>query len=289
MQIVIDGLAAGSILSLLALAFGLVYSTSRLFHLGLCAVYVISPLVTRACMAHQWNNFSAAVAGLLTGIILSWLSYLLNHRPLQNRSASAQAHFVAALGGYLCLLQAAVLIFGNESRMLRTELGATFSLAGYTLTGGQMAAMAISAMLIAAVFFVMQRTRLGVRLRAIAENSAESELHGIPVHRLEALAFAIAGFLCAASALLIAYETGIDPNSGFIACLPAIAALIVGGRNTLLGPVVGGLLVGFMRTASSWWFSASWQEAITFAMLAVFLLIRPAGLIPATREETNGR
>jgi branched-chain amino acid transport system permease protein len=280
-QILLDGLISGIALAALSLAFGLVFLSTRVFHLGLCAIYVISPLVTWECIHRGLSWPVAAALGLALGPLLSTACYFGNHRPLEKKGATSEAHFVAALGGYLCMIQMAVMIFGNESRMLRTNLGSARRLGQLTLTDGQLLAAVVSTVTVVAVLLWISQTRRGLLLRAIAQNPSQCLLLGIPVHRVEATAFAASGAICALCSLLSAYETGVDANTGFIAGLPAIAALLIGGRSTLKGPILGGIFIGLVRTASAWWFSAGWQDAVTFTVMALFLLLRPDGLVRA--------
>jgi branched-chain amino acid transport system permease protein len=93
------------------------------------------------------------------------------------------------------------------------------------------------------------------------------------------LAFGVSGFLAAIAALLTAYDVGFDPHGGLIALLLAVVAVIVGGQQSFVGPVVGGILLGVARSEVVWFLSARWQDAVAFGLLALFLFVRPHGLI----------
>jgi branched-chain amino acid transport system permease protein len=122
-------------------------------------------------------------------------------------------------------------------------------------------------------------TNLGLQLRALADNPAQLSLHGYNTRRLRLLGFAIAGLLASVSAMLVAYDIGFDAHGGLTTLLLAIVALIVGGRGTWLGPALGGIAIGIVRAEVVWFLSAKWQDALTFALLAMFLFIRPQGLL----------
>jgi len=92
------------------------------------------------------------------------------------------------------------------------------------------------------------------------------------------MAFGISGIFCSGSALLVSYDIGFDPHGGLIALLLAVVAVIIGGRQSFMGPVMGGILLGLVRSEVVWFLSARWQEAITFLLLALFLFVRPNGI-----------
>jgi branched-chain amino acid transport system permease protein len=98
----------------------------------------------------------------------------------------------------------------------------------------------------------------------------------VDAHRL--IAFAFAGVFASVSSLLTAYDIGFNPYSGLYSVLIAVVAVIIGGRESFAGPAIGGLLLGLVRAQVVWHLSARWQEAVTFGVLACFLLLRPNGL-----------
>jgi branched-chain amino acid transport system permease protein len=93
------------------------------------------------------------------------------------------------------------------------------------------------------------------------------------------LIFAISGLLCSLASLIIAIDEGFSPHEGLESILLAIVATMIGGKNTFLGPVIGALLIGIFRSSIVWYFSAIWQNTFTFLLLAIFLLLRPQGII----------
>jgi branched-chain amino acid transport system permease protein len=129
-------------------------------------------------------------------------------------------------------------------------------------------------------------SKLGLQMRALADNPVELALYGYNVRMLRIISFSMAGFLCGISSLLVAYDIGFDPQGGLATLLLAVVAMIVGGRNSFAGPVLGGIILGVTRSEVVWFLSARWQEAVTFLLLALFLFFRPNGLLsPKTRLE----
>jgi len=125
----------------------------------------------------------------------------------------------------------------------------------------------------------LMRSDLGLRLRALADNPVQFTLFGYNMNHHRLLAFGLAGFFAAASALVTAYDIGFDPYAGLHAVLLAVVAVIIGGQGSFVGPVLGALLLGVLRAQVVWYWSARWQEAVTFGLLALILLLRPHGLL----------
>jgi branched-chain amino acid transport system permease protein len=89
----------------------------------------------------------------------------------------------------------------------------------------------------------------------------------------------MSGLLCSAGAIVLSYDRGFSPYGGMTAILLAVVAMIVGGRQTFVGPVIGGLVLGVLREETAYLFAARWQELFTFLLLALFILVKPSGLI----------
>ena len=123
------------------------------------------------------------------------------------------------------------------------------------------------------------RTDTGLQFRALADNPTEIAMRGYNITRLRMIAFGLSGVITAIGALLVAREIGFHPHSGLDTLLLAVVAAIIGGQSSFIGPIIGGLLLGIVRAEVVWYMSAQWQDGITFVLLAVFLLLRPQGIV----------
>lgn len=280
MQVLLNGAVTGLTLAVLALAFMVVYLPCRVFYLALAGIYALAPYITLACLAHGWPAWLAVASAIVTGIGASLLCELMNHAPLEKKHASPGAHFVASLGIYLILVQVVALVWGNETQALRTGIDVVYRFgAGLMLTRAQILAAGASIALLAFFYCWLRFSTLGLRFRAMADNPIQLALFGYNIRRLRMLAFGMAGFLGAVSSLAVAYDVGFDPHGGLPVLLLAVVAMIIGGNTSFLAPVLGGLLLGLTRATIVWHLSASWQDAVTFLLLALFLLFRPQGIL----------
>lgn len=279
MQVLVNGLISGLGIALLGMAFQCVYLPTRVFFLGMAGVYAVTPYVAAAAADRGWPWAVSLALGVVAGAGTSLLFEFANHRWLAKRQAGEGARLIASLGEYIALAQVIALVWGNNPRTLRRGPDPTTEVGGLVVSQSQWAMMAVAAAGLAGVGLLLRTTGIGLRLRALADNPRQFALFGFDVAAHRAVAFGLGGGLAAAAALATAYDRGFDPFGGLHAMLLAVVAVIVGGRGSFLGPVVGGLLLGVLRAEVVWLASPRWQEATTFLLLGLLLLVRPQGLV----------
>jgi branched-chain amino acid transport system permease protein len=288
MQIILNGLINGLAIALLALGFQIVYLPTRVFFIGLAGLYALSPYLYMAMKQHGQSWPMCLGTTLSVVILLSVLMEKFNHAPLSHKRASEGAHLISSLGIYILVVQGIAMFWGNDVKALRDGVDATFNLGAIILSGSQ-AVMACVALIMLLIFItILNTTDMGLRLRALADNPAQFALYGFNVDNYRLIAFALAGVLASSSSLITSYDIGFAPNNGLHAVLLAVVSVIIGGRTSFIGPIFGGIIIGIIRAEVVWQFSAQWQEAVTFAFLAFFLLFRPQGLfgLKSRIEET---
>lgn len=278
MQVFFNGLALGAAIALTATAFQIVYLPTRIFFVGLAGVYSAAPFIAYAVLRCDGGWPVAILAATSGCVVVSLLSEWANHARLARRNASDGAHLIASLGMYIIIVQIVAMVWGNDTKVLRAGLLSTTDIGSLVVTGAQWRTLSAAAVLIGGFAFFLMRSDLGVRLRALAENPVQFALFGYDVERHRLLAFAISGFLAATSSLLVSYDVGFEPHVGLDALLLAIVAVIIGGRDSFLGPAFAGILLGVVRAEVAWFLTARWQDAATFALLVLFLFLRPQGI-----------
>jgi branched-chain amino acid transport system permease protein len=279
MQIFANGLIQGLVIALLAIGFNTVFLPTKVFFVAQAGLYALSPFLALQLLRWDFPWPLAFTAPIFLCALLSGLMERFNHRPLQRRDASAGTHLIASLGLYIVLIQIVAMIWGNETQVLRQGIDQVFRPGDIVLTRAQVIAAAVSATLMTGYIFWLRRTNLGLQFRALADNPIQLALFGYNTDRLRMYAFMVAGGLTACASMVTAYDIGFDPHGGLHAVLLAVVAVIIGGRGTFVAPILGGILIGLLRAQVVWHWSARWQEAATFGLLAFFLLFRPHGLL----------
>jgi branched-chain amino acid transport system permease protein len=279
-QFIANGLCKGSVYALVALGFGLIYTTSGVFHLAHGAVYTFAAYALYSFLillkipigaAIILTIFSAGIFGVAIEIFV--------YRPLAQKKASSAVLMISSLGVYIIAINLLAMLLGNETHLLRSGVEATISFGNVILTRLQIIQLLVSALTIVVYWLFLRFSPIGRICRAVADDPVLSLTLGIKVHSTRIVVFAIGSFLAAIGAVLIALDVGIDPNIGFPIVLVAAVACIIGGLHRFIAPAIGGISIGLIQNLVVWQTSAKWESAVTFALLISFLLFRPQGLL----------
>jgi branched-chain amino acid transport system permease protein len=170
------------------------------------------------------------------------------------------------------------LVFGDGTRTLRPGVVQSAIVIGSLhITLLQVAIVVVSTLLYVVTSTILFLTRIGCLVRAVADDHYLATVVGVPTDRVLLLVMVGASALASGAAILVAYDTDLTPMMGFEAVFIGITATVVGGMGSFPGAWLGGLLIGLARNLGGWWLPARWQDAVVFAVLVVFLLLRPQG------------
>lgn len=290
LQLLANGLVNGCMFALMALGFALIYNTTKVFHIAHGAVYTAAAY---ACFVlHVQLNWPLAIAvagSVAAATALGVVIELALYAPLTRRNASTLVALLSSLGLYVALVNLIALLFGNETKVLRPGVEKTYGFLGVILTRIQLAEVATAAVILPLLVLLLRGALWGKIIRAVRDNPTLAEVLGVNLAAVRIAVFALGSALAGLAASLAALDVGMDPQVGMPALLIAAVALIVGGVGTFEGPVIGGFLLGLLQSLVVWQISARWTDAITFAILIIFLLFRPEGLAGRRRrlEETE--
>jgi len=280
LQFIAYGLCKGAVYAVVALGFGLIYTTSGVFHIAHGAVYAIAAYALYCSLVLLKVPFWGAIAfALVTAVVCGVVMEFGVYRPLAQRKASAAVSLISSLGVYIVVVNLLAMFLGNETRILRSGVEATVSLGNVILTRVQVAQIVVPALFVVVYWIFLRRSPLGRICRAVADDSVLASALGVKVQATRLVVFAVGSFLAAIGAVLIALDVGIDPNIGFPMVLVAAVACIIGGLHRFIAPALGGILLGLIQSLVVWRTSAKWENAVTFALLICFLLFRPQGLL----------
>jgi branched-chain amino acid transport system permease protein len=207
------------------------------------------------------------------GLAVGALAYL----PLRGRPVVSV--FVSTIAVGIVLQNAATAWFGAQPRAGPSLLGGGVIELGWIRLGRQaVAAIAVAGLVYLGLHLLLNRTQLGRRLRAAAQDPAMAEALGVPVTAMTALAFAVSAALAGAAGLLLSNSFFVTPTEGGNLMLKAYIAATIGGWGRLNGAALGALLIGLFETAVAAQFSAVVAEALMYAALLAVLFVRPSGL-----------
>lgn len=285
LQLLANGFVNGCLYALLALSYALIYNTTRTFHVAHGAVYTIGSYFGYVFLILLgWPLPAAIVLAVLLSAVVGVATEFIVYAPLVRRKASLLVALLSSLGLYVALVNFVALVFGNETKLLRPGVEKIHQIGPVTLTRIQLAEVITAAVLLPAIVLLLKHTAFGKSIRAVRDNPTLATVLGMNVAGVRLRVFALGSALAGLTAVLAALDVGINPQMGMPALLSAAVALIVGGIGTFEGPIIGGFLLGLLQSLIVWQISAHWTDAITFAVLIVFLLFRPWGLVGRRRR-----
>jgi len=279
-QLIANGLVNGAIYSIVALGFSLVYNTTGIFHIAHGAVYAFSSYIFYTF--YRILNFPllpSFLLGLFSGVLLGIFMEVLVYRPLFIKKTSSGIALVSSIGINVFIVNLIALLYGNETKILFPGIQKTFQFGGVILTRIQVAEFVAFIIIFSIYFLLLRLTNFGKLIRAYANNPTLLSTFGVEVSHLRVWIFAVGSLFAGIASCLVAIDVGMDPNVGMPALLVSAVSMIVGGIGIFESAAIGGFLIGVIQSLVVWQISARWQEAVTFALLIVFLLFRPQGVL----------
>jgi len=279
-QLLLNGLIAGSIYALIALGFGLIYSTTRFFHFAHGAVYTAGAYLAYSGWLLGLSLYIAIPLAVIGTSILGALIEIGVYRPLRKKGASSLVLLLASLGLFIVIQNFISLTFGDDTKSIRSgAVTEGLPLFGARITPIQITIIIVTALLLAVSWAFMKRTRLGKAMRAVANDPELARVVGIETDQVILFTFVLGSSLAGIAAILISLDTDMTPLMGFHALLMGVVAVIAGGIGSIPGVALGGLLVGMAQHLGVWKIPTQWQDTIVFLILIFFLLFRPQGFL----------
>lgn len=284
-QQVINGLFLGSIYSLFALGYTLVFGVLDILNLAHAAVFMLSCFVALALVASLHLHILialplAVVFAALLGVLLERVAF----RPLRGRSDSNTSGLISSLAMATVFEAVALQIWGpNVSRFpIGTLPDRQIQVLGGVVSQLQLGIIAVAVVLFLALTWLVQRTRLGREVRAVAESPRAARILGVDVDRAIAASFAISSALGGAAGVLFGLAfNSIAPDMGRSVELKGLAVIILGGMGSMPGAVIAGFALGLIEVFVVAYLGSSWRDAVSFTALFLILVLRPRGLLGA--------
>ena len=289
-QQLVNGVLLGATYALFALGFTLMFGVLRVINLTYGFYFTAGAFValylTRDAGAGLWLALPAAA--LAAGVIAVVLDALLLTR-LRRARADELASLMVTLGAVLALYAGMAALLGPDIRRLPPDvLGAqAIVLGAVRVTQAQMLILGASVVLAGGLVWLVRFSRIGLAIRAVAENPDAAGLMGIDTARVAALVSFVSGALAGAGGVLIGLAfNAIHPYMGEAMMLRGFVVVILGGLGDIFGALVAGLLLGVIEVLTAGYLASGLKEAVAFAILVLVLWTRPAGLFgrPAVRR-----
>ena len=287
-QLLFSALVLGSLYALIALGLNMVYGTMRLLNIAHGDVIMI------ASYAAFWVFTLVGVSPLLAAPIIVGLTAgigLLLYRLLfaqqlagGNTLARVEANSLLLFFGLSVIIQnVAALTFSATPRAYQ-HLDTVYQVAGIAMTGNRIVGLLVSVAVVAAVVIALNRTALGLSVKALIQNREAARIVGIDVGKVQLLSFAIGFGVAGVAGLLISMAEQISPFMGFPFTIAAFVVIILGGPGNITGGIIAGLLLGFVEVYAVALTSASFRSMILYGLFVLVLIARPQGLLGRSRR-----
>ncbi len=279
-QYAVGGLAAGTLYGLVALGIVLLYRSSRVLNfahgdLGALAAFVAFTFLVRL----EWPFLPAVASSLVAAAALGVAFYFFVLRPA--REATLLGRIVVTLGLALAVNGAITLVWGADTKVFPFPLSdvRVYRIGSVVVSQMSLGLTAVGLLLMALLYLLVQRTKIGLAMRAVSQDLVAAQALGIPSRRIFALTWGLAGALGAAAGILTAPVTLLTPFMMLDPFIKGFAAAVLGGMDSMPGAVVGGWVLGLAESLFAGFVSFKFKTTFAFLIIILTLMLRPEGLL----------
>jgi branched-chain amino acid transport system permease protein len=291
LQQLINALALGGTYALLALGLAVVFSILKMINFAHGELMTIAGYVLMYCgiagVPFAISVTLALLASMAAAIVMERVAF----RPLRNASGTTLLVTSFAVGLILQVLMQNLISARSQPVLIPTVLSSSVRLGSLIIGVNKLLAIGATIVMLVVLEWFMKRQKVGIAMRAAAEDFGVASLMGIRANSVIAGAFALSGLLAGVAAVLwVSQRSSVDPLMGFTPVLKAFIASILGGLGSLMGAVAGGFLLGLIEIMLAAYLppeAQEFREPIALALIIVILIFRPNGLAPSARLKSE--
>ena len=278
---IVNGLALGMAYALIAVGYSMVFGVLRLINFSHGSVYAFGAYMVYFFVSLKVGLFPAILIAIALSGLLALTVDKVALEPLRKKKSIPIATLITTIGMSFVIQNTISVdyIFGTEKRGFPSlNLFDPIMIGNITIQSSQIIMMVVAVILLLMLTFIVQRTKIGLAMRAVEQNTKAASLMGINVNFVISFTFFIGGACAAiAGALIAGYYGIISPSMGSTIGLKAFAAAVVGGIGMLHGAVVGGLVVGVAECLAAQYLGSNVRDPMAFVILILILIIKPTG------------
>lgn len=280
-QLILNGLIAGAIYSMVALGFNLIYGTAKFFDLGYGVLTAIGGYtVFYLSKTLGLDIYLSIIIGIFFTGLIGFLIEKIVYKKLRLKKASNMVFMIASLGVMTALQAIIAIIFSSQFQTFSDKIESrTFEIFGGVITNIQAIMFILSIIIMLTLAFVFKFTKFGKVIKAVSDDEEVSKIVGIDTNKVIGKVFFIGSAIAGLAGILVGFDTGIEPTMGFSLLLKGVIASIIGGVGNIYGGVLGAFFLGLIENFGIWQISGEWKDAIAFTILIIFLLFRPHGFL----------
>ena len=288
LQQVVNGLTLGSIYGLIAIGYTMVYGIIGMINFAHGDVFMVGAFIALIVFLLLMSLFVSIhvvlfllvmmlVAMLMTGLY-NWVIEKVAYRPL--RGSFRLAPLITAIGMSIVLSNFVQVTQGPRNKPIPPMVSKVYNVFGISISLKQIIIVVVTAVLLAIFWYLVNKTALGRAQRACEQDRKMAALLGIDVDRTISITFVMGAALAAvAGTLFLMYYGVVVFSDGFVPGVKAFTAAVLGGIGSIPGAVIGGLLIGFIESMWSAYFSLDDKDVAAFSILAIVLIFLPSGIL----------
>jgi len=284
-DILVTGLVNSGVYALLAIGFSLIFGVARIVNIAHTAFYMLAAYCFYALLTRTGLGFAAsAVIAVLAVTAFSVLCYRLVIEPVREHEAAV---LIATIALALIFQELMLLFFGGHYLGIPSTLEGAVRLLGVSIPYQRLLILVVAAAMLGVVWFVLYRTRLGLAIRATANDLEVANLMGMNVHRVAMATVALSVALAAVAGVVVAPVFVVDPFMWLAPLVTMLAIVVLGGLGSMKGSLVGALIVGYVEAITVFALPAGayLKGAVALLIMVAVLLARPEGLFGVAFEE----
>ncbi|MDN5843984.1 MAG: branched-chain amino acid ABC transporter permease [Alcaligenaceae bacterium] len=282
LQVLINGILQGGLYAIMALGLALVWGVLNIVNLSHGAFIMVGAYVS--WYTFTWFGLDPFLGLPLTALIMFGVGYA-TQRGILNLIAKAPMFntLLITFGLEVVLTYLAQLVFSADFRTINPSYsGHNVTVLNITIPLVRLAAFGVAIFLTLVMWYFLLRTRLGRAIRATAQNLSAARLHGVEPRHLYAITFGLGIALAGAAGGLYGTVSQINPYIGATLTAKSFAIAIIGGLETPLGVITGGLVLGLIEAMTALYIGPTFTDVASFGVLVLVLIIRPSGLLGRT-------
>ena len=282
LQLLVSGISLGAVYALIAVGFAIVFSIlkfSNFAHGGMISACAFIGYFFQASFDNPPPFYVTVLFTTLCGVAMALLIDTVAYRRIRKKQAPTLYYFLASITVAILIEQILNVFFGKNIYAFPAVFSSTtFHIGSLRFSSIDTLILVISLVILAILLYVINKTRIGLAIRAVAINPAASRLMGINSSVVIMTVFAIAGALAGISGVLLGTKYSVYPSLGASMMLKGFIASVIGGLGSLSGAIPAAIILGVVEMVLTYWLGSLSTPIILFGIMLVFLAVRPEGI-----------
>ena len=278
LQLIVNGITVGSILALAAIGLTLTYGILNLSNFAHGDFMTLGAYLTWLGNSSGLNIWLAMVLGAAGTIIAMLIAEYLLWKPMRDRRATDTTLIIISIGLALFIRNGILLIYGGSNQLYDLPVVPALELGEVRIAYNRLITIGLAIAAIISLHLILQNTKIGKAMRAVADNIELARVSGINVERVVLWTWVITGTLTAFAGGMYGLIAVVRPYMGWFLILPLFASVILGGIGNPYGAIVGAFIIGIAQEVTVPWLGSEYKLGVALAFTIVILLVRPQGI-----------